>query len=145
MPEIQDIFAEYGDIYRQAHRLSIQQAKAMTAIERCRTSALGAHIDVCENCGNAEISYNSCRNRHCPKCQMLSKERWIENRKHDLLNVGYFHVVFTVPSELRPVFYQNQSALYNLLFKAAAETLQALAANKKYLGARLGFTSILHT
>lgn len=145
MPELQNIFADHGEEYRQSHQLSLVQSKAMTAIERCRTAALGAHMDICENCGLTEISYNSCRNRHCPKCQTLSKERWIESRKQDLLNVGYFHVVFTVPSELRPVFYQNQVAMYNLLFQTVAETLQALAGNKKYLGARLGFTSILHT
>lgn len=145
MFEVQDIFAMHGEQYRQNHRLSFVQGKVMTAIERCRTARLGAHIDTCENCGNVGISYNSCRNRHCPKCQTLSKERWIENRKHDLLNTGYFHVVFTVPSELRPVFYQNQTVMYNLLFKTVAETLQALAGNKKYLGAKLGFTSILHT
>lgn len=145
MPEIQDIFREYGEAYRQNHLLSLVQLKAMTAIETCRTSELGAHIDTCENCGTVEISCNSCRNRHCPKCQTLSRERWIEGRKHDLLNTGYFHVVFTVPAELRPVFYQNQSIMYGLLFRAVAETLQELAGDKKYLGARLGFTSILHT
>lgn len=145
MAEVQDIFRQYGKSYRRAHRPSLAQHKAMSAIERCRTGELGAHVDVCENCGNAQISYNSCRNRHCPKCQMLSKERWIENRKSDLLNVGYFHVVFTLPSELRPVLYQNQAALYNMLFRAVAQTLQDLAGNPKFLGARLGFTSILHT
>jgi len=145
MPEIQDIFAEHGDAYHRNHPISFAQSKAMIDIERCRTAALGAHVDICDNCSNTEISYNSCRNRHCPKCQTLPKERWIDNRKHDLLNIGYFHVVFTVPSELRSVFYQNQNTLYNLLFKATAETLQVLASNKKYLGAKLGFTSILHT
>lgn len=145
MVEVQDIFRQHGKQYRCEHKPSISQRKVMSAIERCRTGELGAHVDVCENCGDTQISYNSCRNRHCPKCQMLSKERWIESRKSDLLNVGYFHVVFTLPAELRPLFYQNQVALYNVLFRAVAETLQELASNPKFLGARLGFTSILHT
>lgn len=145
MPEVQEIMEAFGEGYRQTHSMSYAQQKAMSAIQKCRTVKLGYHLDTCESCGCVEISYNSCRNRHCPKCQTLSKERWIESRKHDLLNTGYFHVVFTVPSELRPVFYQNQTLMYNLLFKTVAETLQELAANKKYLGARLGFTSVLHT
>lgn len=145
MPELQDIFQLYGDEYRQSHKLSYAQAKAMSAIEQCRTAKLGCHVDACENCGNVEISYNSCRNRHCPKCQTLSKERWIDNQKYNLLNTGYFHVVFTVPDNLRPLFYQNQSVLYSLLFRTVAETLHDLSGNQKYLGARLGFTSILHT
>ncbi|HCC35046.1 MAG TPA: IS91 family transposase [Ruminococcaceae bacterium] len=145
MPELQDVFQLYGEEYRRKHKLSCAQAKAMTAIEQCRTSKLGYHADTCENCGNIQISYNSCRNRHCPKCQTLSKERWLDKQKHDLFNTGYFHVVFTVPEALRPLFYQNQSAMYGLLFKTVAETLHVLSQNKKYLGAKLGFTSILHT
>ena len=145
MVEVQGIFQQHGEQYRKAHKLTLVQHKAMSAIGRCRTGELGAHVDVCENCGDTQISYNSCRNRHCPKCQMLSKERWIENRKSDLLNVGYFHVVFTLPSELRPVLYQNQAVSYNVLFRAVAQTLQELAGKAKFLGARLGFTSILHT
>ena len=145
MPEVQDIFRLYGSQYRESHSLSYVQAKAFSAISKCRTAELGAHIDTCSNCGVTEISYNSCRNRHCPKCQTFAKERWIEKQKQNLLNVGYFHVVFTVPEQLRPVFYQNQALMYNLLFKVAAETLQELAADKKYLGAQLGFTAILHT
>jgi len=145
MPEVQDVFRSFGDAYKQTHSLSYGQLKAMSAIKRCRTAELGAHHDVCESCGDVEISYNSCRNRHCPKCQALAKERWIDNQKCDLLNVPYFHVVFTVPDTLRPVIYQNQAALYGLLFKAVAETLQELAADKKFLGATLGFTSVLHT
>lgn len=117
----------------------------MSDIVKCRTAELGAHVDTCESCGSVEISYNSCRNRHCPKCQTLDKERWLDNQKYDLLNVGYFHAVFTVPDILRPIIYQNQEKLYALLFRAVAETLQELAADKKYLGATLGFTSILHT
>ena len=145
MPEVQDVFRLYGEAYRQQHGLSYVQHKAMSAILKCRTAELGAHMDTCEGCGCVDISYNSCRNRHCPKCQTLAKERWIDNQKHDLLNVGCFHVVFTVPDVLRSVIYQNQTKLYTLLFRAVAETLQELAADKKYLGATLGFTSILHT
>ena len=117
----------------------------MSAIEKCRTSHLGGHIDICESCGSTQISYNSCRNRHCPKCQTLAKERWIDSQKSNLLNVGYFHVVFTIPDTLNSIVYQNQKELYTLLFKAVAETLSELASDKKYLGAKLGFTSILHT
>jgi len=145
MPEVQDVFRLYGEDYCKTHGLSYTQHKAMSAILKCRTAELGAHMDTCESCGSVDISYNSCRNRHCPKCQTLSKERWIDNQKHDLLNVGYFHVVFTVPDTLRPVIYQNQKKLYALLFQAVAETLQELAADKKYLDATLGFTSVLHT
>jgi hypothetical protein len=117
----------------------------MRAIEVCRTSSLGGHVDACDECGFMRISYNSCRNRHCPKCQTLNKERWIEARKDDLLNISYFHVVFTIPDLLNPVAYQNQKVVYDILFKAAAETLSELAADKKYLGAQIGFTAILHT
>ena len=145
MPEVQDVFRLYGDAYRKTNKLSYAQHKAMSAIQKCRTSELGSHRDVCENCGVVEISYNSCRNRHCPKCQTLSKERWIDNQKHNLLNVGYFHIVFTVPDDLRSLIYQNQSVLYTVLFQAVHETLKELAANKKYLGAEIGFTSVLHT
>ena len=145
MPEVQSIFQAYGDAYRQTRGLSYEQMKALSAIRKCRTAELGAHVDECESCGDVEISYNSCRNRHCPKCQTLAKERWIDNQKYDLLNVPYFHVVFTVPDTLRPIIFQNQSALYSLLFRAVAETLQELASDKKFLGATLGFTSVLHT
>jgi hypothetical protein len=125
--------------------MSFQQSKVMDAIIKCRTVELGSHIDECDNCGDINVSYNSCRNRHCPKCQTFAKEKWIANQKHNLLNIGYFHVVFTVPDILRPVFYQNQKPLYSLLFKTVAETLKELAGDKKFLGATLGFTSILHT
>jgi hypothetical protein len=145
MLEIQDIFVQYGESYRQKHKLSIGQHKAMNAIMNCRTDRIGGHLDVCPDCGFTKPSYNSCRNRHCPKCQTFAKEKWIENQKYDLLNVGYFHVVFTVPSELNPIIYQNQKVMYNLLFHVVAETLQELSADKKYLGATIGFTSVLHT
>lgn len=145
MLEVQDIFNEYGDDYRANHKLSSVQYKAMFAIENCRTAKLGGHVDVCDNCGYTQISYNSCKNRHCPKCQTLAKERWIDNQKYNLLNIGYFHVVLTIPSELNSIVFQNQKVMYNLLFKSASETLKELAADKKYLGAKIGFTSILHT
>ena len=145
MTELQDIFAEHGEAYRINHPLWPNQLKVMRAIQQCRTSALGGHIDVCDECDYTRISYNSCRNRHCPKCQTLNKERWIEARKDDLLNVGYFHVVFTIPDLLNPIAYQNPEVVYTILFKAAAETLAELAADPKYLGAQIGFTEILHT
>jgi hypothetical protein len=145
MVEVQDIFLKYGPEYRENHKLTLFQHKAMSAIQKCRTSQLGGHMDVCGSCGNTQISYNSCRNRHCPKCQTLAKERWIDNQKSNLLNVGYFHVVFSIPDILNLMVYQNQKELYTLLFKAVAETLAELASDKKYLGAKLGFTSVLHT
>jgi len=145
MPELQDVFNLHGEAYQQSHPLSPQQQKAMRDIQNCRTAALGGHMDTCDECGFTRQSYNSCRNRHCPKCQTVSKERWIAAQKADLLNVGYFHVVFTIPDTLNPIALQNQSILYNILFKAAAETLAELAADKKYLGARIGVTSVLHT
>lgn len=145
MTELQDIFAEHGEAYRTSHPLWPNQLKVMRAIQQCRTAALGGHLDVCDECDYTRISYNSCRNRHCPKCQTLNKERWIEARKDDLLNVGYFHVVFTIPDLLNPIAYQNPEIVYTILFKAAAETLAELAADPKYLGAQIGFTEILHT
>lgn len=145
MVEVQDIFLTYSKDFRSKHKLTPVQHKAMSAIQRCRTSQLGGHKEVCESCGHTQISYNSCRNRHCPKCQTLAKERWIDNQKGNLLNIGYFHVVFTLPDSLNRMVYQNQEALYGLLFKTVAETLSELAADKKYLGAKLGFSSILHT
>lgn len=123
----------------------LAQYKAMDAIQNCGTSRLGGHLNKCPNCGYEKPSYNSCRNRHCPKCQTFSKERWIDAQKADLLDVGYFHVVFTVPQELNPLIYHNQKECYNLLFRCAAETLQELARDKKYLGASIGHTAVLHT
>jgi hypothetical protein len=117
----------------------------MDAILKCRTAALGAHIDQCDECEFAKISYNSCRNRHCPKCQTFAKEEWIEKQKNDLVNRKYFHVVFTVPAVLRPAFLQNQKTLYSLLFKAASETLLELCDDSKFLGAKPGITAVLHT
>jgi predicted Zn-ribbon and HTH transcriptional regulator len=145
MTELQDVFNQHGDTYLSNHKLLPNQLKAMRSIKDCRTAALGAHIDECDECGYTRISYNSCRNRHCPKCQTLTKERWIAARKDDLLDVGYFHVVFTISDSLNPIAYQNQDVVYKILFMAAAETLSELAADKKYLGAQIGITAVLHT
>lgn len=145
MIEVQDIFRTHGEDYRINHRLPLNQLKAMTAIESCRTSELGGHVEECDECGHMRISYNSCRNRHCPKCQSLKKEKWLEDRKSDLLPVGYFHVVFTIPDELEAIALRNQKEIYNILFRASSETLIELARDKKHLGAEIGFISILHT
>ena len=145
MLEVQDVFCEYGAAYESSHAMTCQQQKAFRAIRLCRTSALGGHVDECPECGYQRPSYNSCRNRHCPKCQMLMKERWIENQSFDLLNIQYFHVVFTVPAELNPLFLSNQEKLYRLLFSCAAETLTQLAWDKRYLGAQIGCIEVLHT
>lgn len=145
MSELQDIFREYGEEYRRRHKLPLPALKVMSAIEDCRTGKLGAHAEVCEDCGNVRVSYNSCRNRHCPKCQSLPREQWVQARTDDLLDIPYFHVVFTIPAALRPVVFQNQRALYALLFRCASETILELAADKKYLRAKTGLTAILHT
>jgi hypothetical protein len=145
--EVADVFGAWGSAYRQAYGsgMPLRHLRTMTAIEICRTAALGGHVDACDRCGAIRVSYNSCRNRHCPKCQSLAKERWVEARKQELLPVPYFHVVFTLPDALRPLALRNQRVIYNLLFKAAAQTLQELAADPKHLGAQIGFTAILHT
>jgi len=145
MIELQDVIREYGGAYREAHSLTVAQSKALDAILTCRTAAQGAHVDCCDECGFEKISYNSCRNRHCPKCQTIAKENWIDRQKQNLVDRRYFHVVFTVPADLRPLFFQNQETLYGLLFKAASQTLLELCADKKYLGAKPGITTILHT
>lgn len=145
MIEMQDVFRKYAAGYMERQNLSYAQAKAVQAILNCRTSSMGAHIDRCDTCGHEQISYNSCRNRHCPKCQTFAKEDWLDRQKQNLLDRPYFHVVFTVPSELNPIFYQNQRQMYALLFKAASETLLELCADQKYLGAKPGITAVLHT
>ncbi len=117
--EVADIFRQHGPEYRQSHRLPLTHLRVMRAVEVCRTAELGGHKDRCADCGHIEISYNSCRNRHCPKCQTLRKERWIEDRAEDLLPIEYFHVVFTIPSELNPLAIINQKVMYNLLFRSA--------------------------
>lgn len=145
MVEVADIFRQYGPAYRKANRLPLRKVKAMRAIERCRTAELGGHVDRCDSCDYMRISYNSCRNRHCPKCQSLAKEKWLMSRKKELLPVEYFHVVFTVPAELNPVALTNQREFYNILFKSASETLLELSKDPKHLGAETGFIAILHT
>jgi len=145
MLEVQDIFRMFGEDYLNRHHPPPHICKAVNAILNCRTSVLGGHSEICDECGFAKISYNSCRNRHCPKCQALTKEQWILDREADLLPVPYFHVVFTLPEELNQIVLHNREALFSLLFKAASETLKALALDKKYLGAEIGFISILHT
>lgn len=144
-PELQDVFKLYGDEFRKTHRLPMNQLKTISAIESCRTSSLGGHVDECDSCGHVRISYNSCRNRHCPKCQGLAKERWLLEREQDLLDTGYFHVVFTIPDALNPLALRNQRTVYGILFRAAAETLSELARDPKYLGAQIGVITVLHT
>jgi hypothetical protein len=147
--EVADILRDHGPAWREAHcaHASLEQLKVMSAIERCRTAALGGHVARCENaaCGHTEISYNSCGNRHCPKCQGAASRRWLAEREAELLPVPYFHVVYTLPSELRDVAYQNKRVVYNLLMKAAAETTLTIAADPKRLGARIGITAVLHS
>ena len=121
MIELQDIFAKYEQAYKSKYQVSIYHEKAITAIINCRTNFYGAHMDVCDECGNVEISYNSCKNRHCPKCQTISKERWLDARKDELLPVKYFHAVFTVPNDLNPLIYRNKRLMYNQIFKASSE------------------------
>jgi hypothetical protein len=147
--EVADILRDHGCAWRDANQghVSLGQLKVMSAIERCRTAALGGHVARCENaaCGHTEISYNSCGNRHCPKCQGAASRRWLADREAELLPVPYFHVVYTLPSELRDIAYQNKRVIYNLLMKAAAETTLTIASDPKRLGARIGITAVLHT
>jgi hypothetical protein len=145
MVELQDIFIEHGHEYTDKHRLPVHILKTMAAIETCRTSKLGGHVEECDECGHIRISYNSCRNRHCPKCQTLAKEKWINARKEDLMPVKYFHVVFTIPEELNFMTLTNQKEMYSILFRSVSETLLELSRDFKYLGADIGFTTILHT
>lgn len=142
MIEIQDTFNQFGDEYRRNHKLPLHILKTMIAIESCRTAELGGHVEGCNECGNIRISYNSCRNRHCPKCQTLAKERWLQKRKEDVLPVGYFHIVFTIPQELNFITLTNQKEMYSTLFNSVSETLLELSRDKKYLGAEIGFMSI---
>jgi hypothetical protein len=145
--EVADIFRAAGPGYRAAHarHLSLMQLKVMTAIENCRTAALGGHVEACEDCGHWRVAYNSCRNRHCPKCQGAAARTWLAEREADLLRVGYFHVVFTLPAEIADIAWQNKAAVYHLLFRAASETMLMIAADPRHLGARTGITAVLHT
>ena len=145
--EVADIFHRHGAAWRaaQAGHLSLGQLKVMAAIEACRTAALGGHVEACADCGQVRIAYNSCRNRHCPKCQGAAARDWLADREAELLPVPYFHVVFTLPAAIGDLAYPNKAVVYDLLFKASAETLLTLAADPKHLGARIGFTAVLHT
>ena len=145
--EVADIFAQHGAAWRESQRghLSLSQLKVMSAIEQCRTAALGGHVVRCEDCAAEQVSYNSCRNRHCPKCQSAAAKRWLEARQVDLLPVEYYHVVFTLPAPIADLAYQNKTELYGLLFDVAAEVLQTIAADPKHLGARIAATLVLHT
>jgi hypothetical protein len=145
--EVADVFARHGADWRRANagHVSRAQLQVMSAIEQCRSAALGGHVERCEDCGHSRIAYNSCRNRHCPKCQGAAAEDWLAARKADLLPVGYFHVVFTLPAEIAPIAYQNKALVYDLLFRMAAETLLTIAADPKHLGARIGATAVLHS
>jgi len=144
---VADIFRHRGPAWRASHagHVSLGQLKVMSAIERCRTVALGGHVERCEACAHLRISYNSCRNRHCPKCQAIAAKEWLADRQAELLPVPYFHVVFTLPASIADIAYQNKAVVYNLLLKTAADTLITIAADPKHLGARIGLTAVLHT
>lgn len=144
--EVADIFQKYGQIYRNAHSLPLSHLKVMRSIETCRTDELGGHLERCCQCGHERNAYNSCRNRHCPKCQALTKAKWLEERKAELLPINYFHNVFTIPHELNPIIRCNNKAIYDILFRSVADTLQEFASDPKHgLGGKLGFIAILHT
>jgi hypothetical protein len=145
--EVADVFQRHGVDWRRANsgHVSLAQLEVMSAIEQCRSAALGGHVERCEDCGHSRIAYNSCRNRHCPKCQGAAAQDWLAGRAADLLPVGYFHVVFTLPAEIAPIAYQNKAVVYDLLFRTAAETLLTIAADPKHLGARVGATAVLHS
>ncbi len=145
--EVADIFRDHGTVWRRtnAGHVSLDQMKVMRAIERCRTVALGGHVARCEGCAHTVIAYNSCRNRHCPKCQGAAAREWLEEREAELLPAPYFHVVYTLPGPIADIAYQNKAVIYDILFKASAETMITIAADPKHLGARIGVTSVLHT
>jgi hypothetical protein len=145
--EVADIFRAHGHAWRQAQHghLSLGQLKVMSAIEQCRSAALGGHVLRCDACEQVQIAYNSCRNRHCPKCQARAARRWLEARQADLLPVEYYHVVFTLPAPIAAIAYSNKAVIYDLLFERAAETLRTIAADPKHLGAQIGVTLVLHT
>lgn len=145
MIEVADVLNKYGEAYRGIYKLPYHKLKVMRDIEQCRTAEMGGHVEKCTDCGHIRISYNSCRNRHCPKCQNIAKEKWLDNRKRDILPIKYFHVVFTIPKELNDLTLINKKEIYSLLFKSTSETLYELSKDKKYLGAEIGYISILHT
>src|SRR5688572_6822413 len=145
--EVADIFRGHGAVWRDANagHVSLGQLQVMSAIESCRTAALGGHVEQCEACGHTQIAYNSCRNRHCPKCQGAAARDWLAERQADLLPVPYFHLVFTLPAAIADIAYQNKAGIYDALFKASSEALLTIAADPKHLGARIGVTAVLHT
>ena len=145
--EVADIFQAQGAAWREAHagHLSLGQLKAMSAIERCRSAELGGHVLCCQNCAQLQIAYNSCRNRHCPKCQGSAARRWLEARQQDLLPVEYYHLVFTLPAPISEIAFHNKAVVYHILFRAAADTLRIIAGDQKHLGAQIGATLVLHT
>src|ERR1700719_2017877 len=145
--EVEDIFRAHGPAWRQAQHghLSLGQLKVMSAIEQCRSAALGGHVLRCDSCDEVAIAYNSCRNRHCPKCQASAAKRWLEARQADLLPLDYYHLVFTLPAPISAIAYYNKALIYDLLFEIAAETLRTIAADPKHLGAQVGVTLVLHS
>jgi hypothetical protein len=145
--EVADVFRRYGTAYREKYgaSMSTAQRRVMTAIEVCRTSVLGGHLERCDQCGHERNAFNSCRDRHCPKCQSLARAQWIEDRQAELLDAPYFHVVFSVPEQITAIAYQNKEVVYGILFRATAETLKTIAADPKHLGAEIGFFAVLHT
>ncbi len=145
--EVADVFRRYGEAYRESHAASLAtgQRRVMTAIELCRTAALGGHMEQCDECGHQRNAFNSCRDRHCPKCQSLARAEWLEDRQSELLDCQYFHVVFTLPEGIAAIAYQNKKVVYDILFRATAETLSTIAADPKHLGAGIGFFAVLHT
>ena len=145
--EVADVFRHFGAEFRERHGASLSGARrrAMIAIESCRTAALGGHVERCDDCGHQRIAYDSCRNRNCPKCQGLARAKWLADRQAELLDVPYFHVVFTVPHEIAVIAFQNQTEVYDILFRAASETLRTIASDPKHLGAEIGFLAVLHT
>ena len=146
-PEVADIFRRYGAAYRESHDASLctAQRRVMSAIELCRTAALGGHVERCDHCDHQRICYNSCRDRHCPKCQSLARALWLDDRRSELLDTQHFHVVFTIPQSIAAIALQNKEIVYGILFRAASETLRTIAADPKHLGAQIGFFAVLHT
>lgn len=145
--EVADVFRRYGSAYRERHGASLSKAqrRAMSAIELCRTAALGGHVERCDGCGHLRVWYNSCRDRNCPKCQSLARAQWLEDRRSELLDTEYFHVVFTMPEPIAAVALQNREMVYNILFQTVRDTLCTIAADPKHLGAQIGFFAVLHT
>src|SRR5271166_6038974 len=145
--EVADVFRRYGEAYRQEHgaSLSIAQRRVMTAIEVCRTAVLGGHLEQCDHCGHQRNAYNSCCDRHCPKCQSFARFKWLQDRQAELLNTQYFHVVYTLPQQIATLAYQNKREIYGILFRATSQTLLTIAADPKHLGAEIGFFAVLHT